>query len=318
MLPLFYNLTLDTATEFLFGQSVESQAAGITKKQKSIRGAMPEEHMTGVSDQASSQQFLEDLEIIGSGLQKRIQLQIFYWLGDGFRFRKAIANVRAFVSNYVDLTIASSKTEQSTGTPGNDKSQHKKDRLLASLVAQTQDRRELQNQTLAVLFAGRDTTAALLSWCIIRLCLHPAIFTKLRNNILQDFGAASDEQPISFSKLKSCRYLQHFINEMLRLHPIAPFNARVAVRDTTLPMGGGEDQRSPIPIRKGQSVLYSVYVMHRRKDLWGDDALEFKPERWQEKTIPAWQFLPWNAGPRICLGQQFGEFATKHVRRYLA
>lgn len=44
--------------------------------------------------------------------------------------------------------------------------------------------------------------------------------------------------------------------------------------------------------------------MHRRKDLWGEDALEFKLNRW-EKRVPAWQFLPFLGGPRICLGQQF-------------
>lgn len=44
--------------------------------------------------------------------------------------------------------------------------------------------------------------------------------------------------------------------------------------------------------------------MHRRKDLWGEDALVFRPERWEER-VPAWQFLPFLGGPRICLGQQF-------------
>ena len=89
-----------------------------------------------------------------------------------------------------------------------------------------------------------------------------------------------------------------------RLHPTVPINQRAAVKDTTLPTGGGPDQRSPIAVYKGQILLFSVYLMQRRKDLWGQDALEFRPERWEEK-IPAWQFLPFLGGPRICLGQQF-------------
>jgi hypothetical protein len=76
------------------------------------------------------------------------------------------------------------------------------------------------------------------------------------------------------------------------------------VKDTTLPLGGGPDQRSPIAIRAGQSVVFSTYTMHRRTDLWGDDALEFKPSRWEQK-VPAWQYLPFLGGPRICIGQQF-------------
>lgn len=305
MLPLLYNLTLDTATDFLFGQSVESQAAGIRKKE----GSTSEEGIQSIADQASSQQLREDFEVLGAMLQRRIQLMFLYWLGDGFRFRKAISNAHAFAGHFVKLAIASTKAEQNAGYSADEKPQRKKDHLLLSLVAQTQDLKELQNQTLAILFAGRDTTAALLSWCIVRLCLHPEVFTNLRSAVLQDFGTVSDDEPIAFSKLKACRYLQHFINEVLRLNSIVPFNARVAVRDTILPTGGGPDQLSPVSIRKGEVVMYSVYVMHRRKDLWGDDALDFRPERWQERTIPAWQYLPFSGGPRICLGQQFGKYS---------
>lgn len=44
--------------------------------------------------------------------------------------------------------------------------------------------------------------------------------------------------------------------------------------------------------------------MQRRTDLYGEDAQEFKPERW-ESLRPSWQYLPFNGGPRICIGQQF-------------
>jgi cytochrome P450 len=47
--------------------------------------------------------------------------------------------------------------------------------------------------------------------------------------------------------------------------------------------------------------------MHRRKDIYGPDALEFRPERWapEEGLRPGWGYLPFNGGPRICVGQQF-------------
>lgn len=51
-------------------------------------------------------------------------------------------------------------------------------------------------------------------------------------------------------------------------------------------------------------VSYSTYTIHRRKDLYGEDADEFKPERW-EKLRPGWEYLPFNGGPRICLGREF-------------
>jgi len=153
--------------------------------------------------------------------------------------------------------------------------------------------------------AGRDTTAALLGWALLRLTLHPSIFTDLRATILHDFPSDS---PPTFSRLKACKPLQHFLQEVLRLHPTVPINNRVCVKNTTLPHGGGADGKSPMAVRAGEQVVFSVYAMHRREDLWGDDAREFRPGRWEEKgRVPPgpWSFLPFLGGPRVCLGQQF-------------
>lgn len=87
--------------------------------------------------------------------------------------------------------------------------------------------------------------------------------------------------------------------------PPVPLNFRVAVKDTSLPVGGGPNGRSPVYVRKGQVVTYSVFAMHRRKDIWGADAEEFRPERWEENGRRGWEYLPFNGGPRICLGQQY-------------
>ena len=157
------------------------------------------------------------------------------------------------------------------------------------------------DQITAAMVAGRDSTAAMLGWSVLRLALHPEVFTSLREACLRDFP--SNSQP-SFAELKSCRPLQHFLQEVLRLHPIVPMNNRLCVKDTTLPLGGGADQRSPIAVRAGQTVVFTVYAMHRREDLWGEDVLEFKPNRWEQR-VPAWQWLPFLGGPRVCIGQQF-------------
>jgi cytochrome P450 len=50
--------------------------------------------------------------------------------------------------------------------------------------------------------------------------------------------------------------------------------------------------------------MYSVYAMHRRKDLYGPDAESFRPERWEENAKRGWEYLPFNGGPRICLGRK--------------
>ena len=80
---------------------------------------------------------------------------------------------------------------------------------------------------------------------------------------------------------------------------------------SVLPRGGGPDGMSPVLVRKGDNVAFCVYAMHRRKDLYGEDAEEFHPERWGEdlplyhdEVNAAWGYLPFNGGPRVCLGRK--------------
>jgi hypothetical protein len=76
-----------------------------------------------------------------------------------------------------------------------------------------------------------------------------------------------------------------------------------AFEDCVLPLGGGPDGKSPIFIPKGGVIVYSVWAMGRNKQFFGEDALEFRPERW-ETLRPGWEYLPFNGGPRICIGRK--------------
>lgn len=98
----------------------------------------------------------------------------------------------------------------------------------------------------------------------------------------------------------------------LRIHPVVPMNGRMAMRDTVIPRGGGPDGQSALFVPKGTVVGYNVYVMHRREDIYGSDAEEYKPERW-ENLRPGWEYLPFNGGPRICLGQQYALTEASYV-----
>lgn len=104
----------------------------------------------------------------------------------------------------------------------------------------------------------------------------------------------------------------------LRLFPSVSVNQRAALRTTILPTGGGPDGKSPVLVRKGKSLAYSVYSLHRRADLYGEDAEEFRPERWDEdlglyrdEVTKNWGYLPFNGGPRICLGSKFRTFPAQ-------
>lgn len=102
------------------------------------------------------------------------------------------------------------------------------------------------------------------------------------------------------------------LNETLRLFPPVPANSKQSRHPTVIQTSelnlDGSPKRIFVP-GPGVPVRSSRLLMQRRRDLWSDDALEFVPERWldpervKETTSDPFKFLPFHAGPRICLGQ---------------
>jgi cytochrome P450 len=105
-----------------------------------------------------------------------------------------------------------------------------------------------------------------------------------------------------FSKVP-CRTLTLFIAAN-RLYTNIPVNVREATKTTVLPRGAGPEGQSPLLIRKGFGIGFSPYHMHRNKELYGEDANEFRPERWEGPELKniGCGFMPFHGGPRICLG----------------
>jgi hypothetical protein len=156
LLPLFFNFTMDTSTEFLFGEAVGALAAveremsnpgsGISKSDEVSAG-----NDAGYGSFAASDEFSEALRIANDGLVMRLRLQNLYWLGDGFAFRKATRRVQGFVDGFVSKALAkvdSERTEGEVDAQGKKSSNNKKYGLLESLLEQTRDREELIAQTL--------------------------------------------------------------------------------------------------------------------------------------------------------------------------
>ncbi|KAI1529187.1 CypX, Cytochrome P450 [Pyrenophora tritici-repentis] len=284
---LFFRLTLDSATEFLFGASVDSQLA-----------ALPGYTSSKAPGPVSEGEFAVSFDQAQSTIAAGTRLGIGYWLTYDKQFKKNCKQCHTFIDFHVERVLSGKKTNQKTA------SGKEKYVFLDALAEATRDPAELRFQSISILLAGRDTTASLLSYVFMLLSQHTDIYQKLRAVVTQQFGTYSKPQNLSFEKLKSCNYLQWVMSETLRLYPVVPFDTRCALRDTTLPVGGGPDGTAPVYLKKGMHMDYSVYVMHRRKDLWGEDAGEFRPERFEGRK-GGWEFLPFNGGPRICMGQQF-------------
>lgn len=94
---------------------------------------------------------------------------------------------------------------------------------------------------------------------------------------------------------------------------------RSALEDTTLPTTPGHP---PISVVKGDIVIYSTLAMQRRRDLYPpasekfEDPALFSPERWEGWTPKPWQYVPFNGGPRICVGQNFAMTEMAYCSTY--
>ncbi|KAI0332394.1 cytochrome P450 monooxygenase pc-2 [Cubamyces sp. BRFM 1775] len=300
---LIQRFTLDSATEFLFGACVHS-----------LKSPLPLPH-SHVDLTASSQPFLssdaatrfsEAVLGVQRVLAMRLRLGWVWRLKELFhdQSEEHMRVIDEFLQPILNEAIAKRRAAQSQDKEIAEKEQ---DTLLDHLVQLTDDPVLLHDETLNILIAGRDTTASTLTFIVYLMCLNPHVFKRLRQEVLETFGPT--EMP-TFEGVKKMKYLRAVINETLRLYPVVPFNVRVATQDTTVP-DPKNPAGPPVFVPANTPVAYSVFMLHRRKDYWGPDALSFDPERWLDERLNKYFaanpfiFLPFNAGPRICLGQQF-------------
>ncbi|KAL8750812.1 MAG: hypothetical protein Q9199_006831 [Rusavskia elegans] len=180
----------------------------------------------------------------------------------------------------------------------------------------TSDTSVLRNETMNVLTAGSSTSAATFGWLFYYLARYPAVYETLRSAVLEEFGTSIDPEHTNTASLRTCKYLQYCIDETLRLGSPVTMTVRKAIRDTTLPRGGGADGEAPIFVAKGTKVISNFFLSNRRQDIWGSDAEEFKPERWEHREHN-WEFTPFGGGPRACIGQQLIKIQVAYIMVFL-
>ncbi|KAF2852748.1 cytochrome P450 52A12 [Plenodomus tracheiphilus IPT5] len=285
---LFFMLTIDSATEFLFNHSTHSL------------------RMAGEKDTTNEDViFAKAFNFAQDDITTRLRL------GPLNRFRKnpegerAIKICHEYIEKFVDDALRFRQELDIEKKAGDGKDE--KYYFIQEVAKQTTDKKRIREELINILLAGRDTTASLLSNMFFQLARRPEIWAKLREEV-DTLGG----QTPSYEQLRGLKYLKWCLNESLRIHPVVPGNSRFAARDTVLPLGGGPDGRAPLFVPKGTIVGYSPIAMHRRKDFYGPDADEYKPERWATLR-PGWEYLPFNGGPRICLGQQYALTEASYV-----
>jgi cytochrome P450 len=264
---LFYRMTIDVITEFLLGESVGSLQNPQSKFVKSFAYV----------------QFYQTILTVLIPIEKLIPRG---------KYLKSIKIIEEFITPFIDKTLSLSPEELEKRSKS-----EKEFTFLHSMAAFTRDPKVIRDQLIAVLLAGRDTTAATLSWAFYELSHSPKSWTKLRNEVLNVVGP--DRQP-TYEDLKNLKYVNNVLNETLRLYPAVPFNIRSALTDTTLPSCNPE--APDITVVKGDAVFYATIGMQRRQDLYPPPSPDFaaanvfQPERWEIWQPKPWQYVPFNGG----------------------
>ncbi|KAK4447087.1 cytochrome P450 [Podospora aff. communis PSN243] len=273
MQPLFFEFTLNTTTMLLFGEPHSS---------------LPKEDRDALRDNF-------DYAALGVGI--RVRLADLALLYNPAKFKAACKGVREWASFFANKTL------KYTDEVGEEKAAEKYS-FIIDLWKEMGDADLVRDQLLHVLIAGRDSTAALLSWTFFHLVRNPDILDKLR----QEVCSVPSDVDITRDQIQKLPFLRCCFNESLRLYPQLALNLRFANKTTTLPRGGGPDGQSPVLIPKGSGVGWSSYHLHRRESLYGPDAKVYRPRRWEsgaliKKVGLGAGFVDFNAGPRVCLGK---------------
>ena len=147
-------------------------------------------------------------------------------------------------------------------------------------------------EAMGVLVGGHETSAASSAWHMLWMVKHPEVVAKCREEVLASIKQEGRFDPLAICQLPYCNAT---LNESMRLTPSAVGTLRYLTEDTTF---------GDVTIPAGTNVLAGAYLIHRRKDIWGEDAQEFKPERWLDgKFKPGpFEYFPFGGGRRACVG----------------
>ncbi|XP_062233705.1 cytochrome P450 704C1-like isoform X2 [Phragmites australis] len=241
------------------------------------------------------------------------QLKRFLNIGSEAKLKRSIQTIDNFV-----MQLIHQKREQMK----NRRDYKSEEDILSRFILasekdpETMNDRYLRDIVLNFLIAGKDTTANALSWFFYMLCKNPIVQDKVALEINESLeGDKEDNNIKNFTSrlnegaIDKMQYLHAAISETLRLYPAVPVDGKMADEDDTLPNG--------YRVIKGDGVNYMIYAMGRMTYLWGEDAEEFRPERWIVNGVfqqeSPYKFVSFNAGPRICLGKDFAYRQMKIV-----
>uniref|UniRef100_A0A452GTL1 Cytochrome P450 family 4 subfamily F member 22 n=1 Tax=Gopherus agassizii TaxID=38772 RepID=A0A452GTL1_9SAUR len=235
---------------------------------------------------------------------------LYHLTPDGRRFRCACDTVHRFTADVVQ------RRHQALDRLGREawlKSKQGKtvDFIDILLLAKDEDDQDLSEEDIAAeadtfMFEGHDTTASGLSWVLYNLACHPEYQKRCREEI-KDLMQDKESEEIEWEDLSQMPFSTMCIKESLRLHPPVTAVSRRCTEDIKLPDGR--------VLPKGNICLISIYGTHHNPAVWPEPQVynphRFDPEN--SKNQPPLAFMPFSAGPRNCIGQNFAMAEMKVV-----
>lgn len=154
--------------------------------------------------------------------------------------------------------------------------------------------KQVRDEAMTLFLAGHETTANGIAWSLYLLATHPEIRARAEKEIEAALGGRTP----TLEDLKQMPFVLQIFKEAMRMYPPAYILGRRCYRDVEI---GG------YPIKKNQLLFVNIAGIHRRPDLFPNpnafDPDRFTPEK--EKLLPRHAYMPFGAGPRICIGNHF-------------
>lgn len=174
---------------------------------------------------------------------------------------------------------------------------------------------ELTAEALTVLIAGTDTTSSTFAALMYHVVRTPGVLQKLQEEL--DAALPVEAVVPSYDQVKDLTYLGAIVNESLRHHSSISLGLPRQV-----PLGGQGITFKGHYFPPGTILSIPIYTVHHLEEVWGADAGDFKPERWENITPRQKKaFIPFSSGPRACLGRNLAEMELRLItaawaRRY--
>lgn len=284
--------TLDVACETVMGQKLHSQLKNpATQKYDNKYG-----HATDRAFQILYQRFRWPLYIS----------EFFFSFSKMYREYQKCCRV---FNQITEAVIAEAKAEcQKLKLMNNNNTNEKKAKTFLDMLINNNDvnkltDRDLRDELNTMVAGGADTSGHVLGFVFLMLAMFPEVQEKVYDEIQVNLG----DTYVTKEQLLQLTYTEQVFKETIRLFPLFCLIGRELTGDVQL-------KTEDITLTADTKIIISVLGLHLNKAVWGDDAEQFKPDRFSPENCAKrhlYSFMGFSAGSRNCIGHKFGKYSMK-------